>query len=91
MIWPARGRTCRPWNQTAVLGDHGAACRAGIAGVVVPSFAKGAVAADINAVFWDWAPNPPHQVRVIDDDQATAERREFLAVAEVKLWTLEAA
>jgi RES domain-containing protein len=42
---------------------------AGIAGVVVPSFAKGAVAADINAVFWDWAPNPPHQVRVVDDDQ----------------------
>ncbi len=42
---------------------------AGIAGIVVPSFAKGAVAADINVVFWDWAPNPPHQVRVIDDDQ----------------------
>jgi RES domain-containing protein len=32
---------------------------AGIAGIVVPSFAKGAVAADINAVFWGWAPNPP--------------------------------
>jgi RES domain-containing protein len=42
---------------------------AGIAGIVVPSFAKGAVAADINVVFWDWSPNPPHQVRVIDDDQ----------------------
>jgi RES domain-containing protein len=42
---------------------------AGIAGVIVPSFAKGAVAADINVVFWDWSPNPPHQVRVIDDDQ----------------------
>jgi RES domain-containing protein len=42
---------------------------AGIAGLVVPSFAKGAVAADLNAVFWDWAPNPPHQVRVVDDDQ----------------------
>jgi RES domain-containing protein len=42
---------------------------AGIAGIVVPSFAKGAVAADINVVFWDWAPNPPHQLRVIDDDQ----------------------
>jgi RES domain-containing protein len=42
---------------------------AGMAGVIVPSFAKGAVAADINVVFWDWAPGPPHQVRVIDDDQ----------------------
>jgi RES domain-containing protein len=42
---------------------------AGTAGVVVPSFAKGAVATDVNVVFWDWAPNPPHQVRVIDDDR----------------------
>jgi RES domain-containing protein len=42
---------------------------AGTAGVVVASFAKGAVEADINVVFWKWAPGPPHQVRVIDDDQ----------------------
>jgi RES domain-containing protein len=42
---------------------------AGIAGVIVPSFAKGAVAADINVVFWNWAPDPPHRVRVIDDDR----------------------
>ncbi len=41
---------------------------AGTAGVLVPSFAKGAVAAYVNVVFWDWAPDPPHQVRVIDDD-----------------------
>jgi RES domain-containing protein len=41
----------------------------GTAGVIVPSFAKGAGATDIKVVFWDWAPNPPHQVRVIDDDQ----------------------
>ena len=40
----------------------------GIAGVVVPSFAKGAVAADVNVVFWGWAPDPPHRVQVIDDD-----------------------
>lgn len=39
------------------------------AGVIVPSFAKGAVATDVNVVFWVWAPHPPHQVRVIDDDQ----------------------
>lgn len=42
---------------------------AGTAGVVVPSYAKGASAADVNVVFWDWAPNPPYQVRVIDDNQ----------------------
>lgn len=40
----------------------------GIAGIIVPSFASGAGAADINVVFWDWAPTPPHQVRAIDDD-----------------------
>jgi RES domain-containing protein len=38
----------------------------GAAGVIVPSFAKGAGAADINAVFWNWTADPPHQVRVID-------------------------
>ena len=42
---------------------------AGMAGVIVPSFAKGAAVADVNVVFWDWAPDPPHQVRVIDDDE----------------------
>jgi RES domain-containing protein len=41
----------------------------GTAGAIVPSLATGAVAADVNVVFWDWAPNPPHQVRVIDDDE----------------------
>ena len=41
---------------------------AGIAGVIVPSFARGATAADVNVVFWDWAATPPHQVRVIDDE-----------------------
>ena len=40
----------------------------GVAGVIVPSFAKGAGAADINVVFWDWSAEPPHRVRVIDDD-----------------------
>ena len=42
--------------------------RDGIAGVVVSSYASGATAADINVVFWDWAREPPHQVRVIDDE-----------------------
>ena len=42
---------------------------AGTAGAIVPSFAKGAVSADINAVFWAWAGVPPHRVQVIDDDR----------------------
>ena len=41
---------------------------AGSTGVIVPSFARGAGAGDINVVFWDWGADPPHQVRVIDDD-----------------------
>ncbi len=41
---------------------------AGTAGAIVPSFAKGAVPADLNVVFWDWAPDPPYQVRAVDDD-----------------------
>jgi hypothetical protein len=41
---------------------------AGTAGVMVPSFAKGAVTADVNVVFWNWASDPPHQVRVVDYD-----------------------
>lgn len=39
----------------------------GHAGVIVPSFAHGATPADMNAVFWDWSPDLPRQVRVVDD------------------------
>ena len=42
--------------------------RDGIAGVVVPSYASGATAADINVVFWNRDSGPPHQVRVIDEE-----------------------
>jgi len=34
---------------------------------VAPSFAPGASPADRNAIFWQWTPDPPHQVKVIDD------------------------
>ena len=40
----------------------------GTAGVIVPSLASGAVVADSNVVFWDWAADPPRQVQVIDDE-----------------------
>lgn len=38
----------------------------GVAGILVPSFAPGATAHDVNAVFWRWSDAPPHIVRVID-------------------------
>ena len=41
-------------------------CKAGVAGIMVQSYAAGATPADINVVFWDWGPAPPHQVRVLD-------------------------
>ncbi len=40
---------------------------AGVAGIVVSSFAQGCEADDVNVVFWTWGRSPPHQVRVIDD------------------------
>lgn len=39
------------------------------AAIIVPSFARGAAAADLNAIFWHWAPDPPHRVRVVDDER----------------------
>jgi RES domain-containing protein len=40
---------------------------AGVARVVLPSFAPGAGAADVNVVFWRWSDRLPHRVRVVDD------------------------
>lgn len=39
----------------------------GAAGMLTPSFAKGATANDVNAVFWRWDDSPPHQVKVVDE------------------------
>jgi RES domain-containing protein len=39
----------------------------GAAGIVVPSFAHRAGSDDRNLIFWRWAPDIPHKVRVIDD------------------------
>jgi RES domain-containing protein len=58
-----RGLTPPSWSLAAHLTAEG------IAGIIVPSYASGATADDRNAVFWTWAPAPPHQVRVIDDLQ----------------------
>jgi RES domain-containing protein len=38
-----------------------------IAGIIVPSYAKGADSNDINVVFWKWGKRRPHKVKVVDD------------------------
>ncbi len=58
----SRGKLPPCWAMTRRLAA------ADIAGIVVPSFASGATAADINAVFWTWSADPPHRVHVIDDE-----------------------
>jgi len=64
-----------PWEKQARAGRRPASwimaerlIADGVAGIVVPSFAYGAGAADINVVFWHWSNTPPHQVRVIDHE-----------------------
>ncbi len=42
--------------------------KAGCAGIIVPSFAHGATARDINVVFWDWSETPPHKIRLVDEE-----------------------
>ncbi len=40
---------------------------AGLAGIIVPSLARGATAADRNLALWRWSREPPQAIRVIDD------------------------
>ncbi len=57
-----RGFPVPSWEVAGRLAD------AGVAAVLVPSFAPGAVAGrDVNAVFWRWGDRPPHRVEVVDD------------------------
>lgn len=42
--------------------------KAGCAGIMVPSFASSARESDFNLVFWRWSREPPHLLRVIDDE-----------------------
>ncbi len=57
----SRGRTPPTWTLARRLIAEGRA------GVIVPSFAAGAGARDVNVVFWRWSEEPPHQVQVVDD------------------------
>lgn len=38
----------------------------GTAGILVPSFAQGAEADELNLVLWEWGPDLPHKVTVFD-------------------------
>ena len=40
---------------------------AGVAAILVPSFAPGATHLDRNLVFWRWSQTSPHQFIVVDD------------------------
>lgn len=57
----SRGRTPPTWMLARRLIAEGAA------GIIVPSFAAGATPGDVNAVFWNWSEERPHQIRVVDD------------------------
>ncbi|ODT85725.1 RES domain-containing protein [Phenylobacterium sp. SCN 70-31] len=56
----AEGREPRSHAAIRRLADGGTA------GLLVPSFARGAGPADPNLVLWRWGPRPPHRVEVHD-------------------------
>jgi RES domain-containing protein len=58
----SRGATPPSWDLARRLQAQG------VAAIIVPSFAAGATAADLNMVFWDWAPTGPHRLTVVDDE-----------------------
>jgi RES domain-containing protein len=56
----AEGRTPASWRVASKL------MAAGVAGVLVPSFARGAKADAANLVLWRWGAAPPQRVTVVD-------------------------
>lgn len=64
-----------PWAADLLAGrepaSHSVARRLiaeGAAGILVPSFAIGSRADDVNLVLWRWGAEAPHRVRVFDPD-----------------------
>lgn len=57
----SQGETPPSWSLARRLIEEG------VTAIVVPGFAPGADEEDRNAIFWQWAYQPPKQVRVIDD------------------------
>jgi RES domain-containing protein len=62
-----------PWFAEAAAGREPASWRlarrliaSGAAGLIAPSFVRGAVAGDVNLVLWDWSDRLPHKVAVYD-------------------------
>ncbi len=41
---------------------------AGHAGLLVPSYARGSTAGDLNLVLWRWGENAPRRLAVVDDE-----------------------
>jgi RES domain-containing protein len=62
-----------PWFADAIAGRRPGSwavydrlTAAGLAGILVPSFAPSASGDDHNLVLWTWSPHPPHRVTVFD-------------------------
>jgi RES domain-containing protein len=62
-----------PWFAEAAAGREPASLRLarrlialGAAGLLAPSFVRGAEARDINLILWDWSGHRPHKVAVFD-------------------------
>lgn len=53
----------------------------GIAGILVPSFAPGAEMEDRNLVLWEWGPDLPHKVSVIDPSGPATEGSAVIALS----------
>lgn len=69
----ALGDLACPWGSDLIAGREPASwgvvrklLGAGVAGILVPSFANGATEDDQNLVLWRWGPDLPHRVTVFD-------------------------
>lgn len=56
----AAGREPASWRFARRLIEHGAA------GILAPSYVRGAGAADVNLILWKWSGRLPHKVTVFD-------------------------
>ena len=61
MVFVSRGGT-----RAAVVAHRAPTHRRKAAGVLAPSYAPGATAADHNLVLWTWSDRPPHRIAVFD-------------------------
>lgn len=63
MLRAASGQDVPSWVLSARLMADG------VAGIIVPSFAGGALSDDRNLVLWHWSEDLPHSVRVFDPER----------------------